>query len=807
MTKEIKFPLIEAFLVCPNEGKNGKIAICTNTVAPTMAINEIPFSLRKDLAVMGSLIVNRDGAERMILNSLAHPTLEYIILFGQETLSFCPSTNLLSALMHGYKEEKNNVIAKGRGVAHQYPSIPKKILDLFRQRFKVLPLYNHQGADEIIQQYLQWAESRIPKEVLELVKKIREKKSIYYDSLTELIELLQKIKPTGVSAIQLDPKDFQHLQPPIIELEDTEEKLTEVNFEVKTNEEKITIDFDDGNKLYTITGTDSWLLAYSLMIFMNENKITIPVKHQLLLGAELSRAEMQIKNNINTENYVISKCKQGERTQIPFLSKALLKPDKQYYYKIGIKNSKIYVQSLAHDTCTQVFELRAKNINTILEKLARENRFQDYEQQFLHRADVGIETGRAGIALNTGHDYFQDFRSLFKINKTEFPLIAVEGDNFLSVHQKIITALYTRGLTAPHPDAHKGTMRAATILATFRNASKALEHFPQIYSSGTITTYEMRTAYKKQLQSPHNDGTYTYGSRTRAHFGYDQLDKTVNELKNNKNKTAIIQRFDFTQDMTLKETEVFDTNGNKKTKTEATKDPCLTHDIYFIENDKLHCFHIARAHNIVNAYPENIFGLYDAYDSYIAKKLKIETGDIFMLSRGNILLLTEEQKAKKLIAEPSKPSETTDSSTVTELTGSSDFPSKGIAYYKTQLQETEKTNHPCAMILENYNGTDIIEKAANYLKKRGAAHNNPIIGTYDPESSQTDEQRRLAYLQCNENAGKLQATAVFIDGNKEKLSKDIELCNYIATKYKNITNVPLGNLVMFYVPIRENSER
>jgi len=32
------FPIIEAFLLQPEEGKKGKIAICTNTLAPGMVI-------------------------------------------------------------------------------------------------------------------------------------------------------------------------------------------------------------------------------------------------------------------------------------------------------------------------------------------------------------------------------------------------------------------------------------------------------------------------------------------------------------------------------------------------------------------------------------------------------------------------------------------------------------------------------------------------------------------------------------------------------------------------------------------------
>lgn len=798
------FPVVDAFLLCPEEGKSGKVAVCTNMLAPGMVSNEIPFELRSDVAVMGSLVVNRDGAERMIINALAHPSLEYVILFGQETLSFCPSTNLLQALMNGYKADKpGNVINGGRGVAHQYPSISPKLLEMFRSRFKVLPLFNHQGQSEVITKYIDWLKPKLSQDIFDLIVKIRAKKEIYYDSLAELIALLQKTKPSSVSAVQLDPKDFQHLQPPIVELVDSH-AVSDVSFQVRAAGEEIACDIDLPAGQFTIQGSDSFLMAYSLMLFLNEKQVTLSVKDQLLLGVDLSRIEMQLRNGVVVPSLVKSNCKTGVRTQIEFKPQAVLKADKLYYYKIGVRDGKLSVQSLAHDTCTSVFELRAKSIYPIIDRLAAENRFESYEQEFLHRVDVGIEAGRAAIALHAGYSYFQDFRSLFKVNTDDFPVLQAQGDSFLGVHQKIITALYTRGLTAPHADAHKGTMRAGTVLAVYRNTPASLKHFPELYASGALTASQMRKEYEEQLSSKEPVGEYTYGSRTRAHFGYDQRESAITALKQNPNQTVIVQRFDFIEDMNLKETEVKDAAGKViRTRLEATKDPCLTHDIYFIQDNKLHAFHMARAHNIVNAYPENIFGLHDSYDSFIAKELNLPLGDLFMLSsRANILLLTEEQKAKKLIAEPAKPPLPQD-----ESAGPVDlryqFPARGIASLSQPLEETAaKPIHPCLTALENYRGVNLVEKAASYLKRRGGMHNNPLFGSYDPRTRKQTDAERLIFFQCNVAGGKLQATAVFADGTKSMLAKDVQLCNYLATQFKNALDLPLGNLSFFYVPVR-----
>ena len=133
----MKFPIVDAILTIPEEGKNGKIGICTNSLAPGMVLNEIPFDNREDVSVLGSLVVNRDGTERMILNSLSHPRIEYIILFGEETMSFKPSTNLLLVLMGGYDElKKGNFIKEGKGVSTDF-FLYSEVVSFFRLRASI----------------------------------------------------------------------------------------------------------------------------------------------------------------------------------------------------------------------------------------------------------------------------------------------------------------------------------------------------------------------------------------------------------------------------------------------------------------------------------------------------------------------------------------------------------------------------------------------------------------------------------------------------------------------------------------------
>lgn len=770
------FPVLEAILHVNND--TGKIGICTNSIAPGLVFNEI--DNRDNVCVLGSLRVNKDGTERMIVNSLSHPSLKFLVLFGEESVSFKPSTNLLLALMNGYSNGRD--IKDSVGISAEYPSISEELLEEFRKNIIVIPAYR--GDKETVLKYLDWLKGKVSSDLISFLEKIYEKKKIYYDSLNELVDLLAKEEVEEKNNVELDVAEFQNLQPPVIELGEVDVK-EEVSFLVSREENLINVRFICDGKGYFIEGEDPFLIGYSLMKHFDFKVFSD--KEYLLLGAEMSRIEMEIKHGIEIESFVLATLNfEGEMENIPLANSINLEPDKRFYYVVGLKEGKIFVQSLAYQDCELVFELRSKDANFLIDEIAKQNRFDKYSQETLHRIDVGIEIGRAGIALAYGKIFVQDFRYLSDLNETKFPFFLVDGKTFLENHKKMIMNLYTQGLTQQHPDTHKGPMRTACILSVFRKGS--LEKMPKIYF-GTDSEENFRRKYKEQLQNPENEGAYTYGERTREYFGFDQLDDAVFKLK--ENGVYVIQRFDFEKDMGVTEE-----NGKKI----YTHDPCLTHDIYFILENKLYSFHIARAHNIVNAYPSNIFGLYDAYDKYISEKLGIELGDFYMLSnRGNILLLTEEQKAKQIIAEPSKVTDRTDCS-IGPHNLSNGFSSFGVGYLEQDLAVEEECLHDDLLKLENYNGINLIDRAVNYLSDKGNGHNNPILGTYNPLTGDTG---RLIFFQANVRCGKIEASAVFVNGSDEVLSKDLKLCNYISTIYSRQLGFELGKLRLFYVPYRK----
>jgi len=791
----LKFPLVDAYLIIPMQGKGGDVGICTNATAPGQVLNEIDEKFRRNVSVLGSLIVNRDGSERMIVNSLAHPTLKYLILFSEESSSFSPSTNLLLALQNGIDPRKSNNIVKGKGASAHYPNISKKILDIFRNQITVLPIFTHQNnySQRIISNYLEWLKPKINRKIYLFIKEINNQK-IYYDSLNQLIESTQELSDKKKKRISLDFKEFQHLQPPIINIRKKDVK-PKVSFRVSAENKQIRLDIKIKNKTYFIKGENEFLLEYSLMKFLAGNKKLFSPIEQLLLGAEISRIQTQLKNKITFPSFVKSPKIRGKK-EILLEPKVNLVPDKEYYYRIETKDGLITVACLSFDVCKEVFELRSKGLYGILEWLAKKNRFENYQMDILHRMDIGGQVARATMAINFECSFIQDFPYIFKENNKKLPFFVIEGDNFLDIHKNLLREIYTAGITEEHGDRHKGLTRTAVALAVYRNPQQVLKSMPAIYQQGELKTSQLRKSYKKQLLMFQQDGAYGYGERTRAHFGFDQLDKTIKLLRENPQRAAIIQRFNPIKDMG---SYLDEETGQLK----YTHDPCLTHDIFFIKDKKLCSFHIARIQNAVNAYPENIFGLYDAYVSTVERRLGLELGDMYMFSsRANILLLTEEQRTKRILSEPSKPIGQVESiSGPYQLGRNIKLPREigGVAYIKTKLKKI--TSQPKSEIinrLENFEGVNTIERAINYLKQKGGAHNNPILTQYQP--AKLDAQGDyLVFFQANVFGNKVQANAVFVNHSINNIKKDKKAIDYIATQYSKSLKYPLGDLNMFYV--------
>lgn len=790
-----QFPLVDALLYLPPGAEDGYIGVCTNTSAPGQVYNDVHEENRSALSVLGPLIVSRDGTERMILNSLAHPTLSYLILFSEESLTFSPSTNLLLALMHGFDPTRDgNYIKDGQAASAHFPNLSASILGTFREHITVLPLFMSQNKKSaaIVTEYLAWLAPRIPREVLTFLKEANAKDKKYYDQLNTLVSLLRAMPKKEKAIIELDPKEFQHLQPPRVDIR-VEDTPLPAPFRVSLEDGHLRLDVAVGDQRYFIRGDDDFRMEYSLMKALGGRKTALAPMEQFLIGAELNRLNVERTTGVTANPFILPNDIRGA-IEIPLEPMLALVPDKQYYYKIGLTDGSLSVMCMAFDICEEVFDLRSKGAMGIFAWLAEKDRFQKYEMDILHRMDVGGQIGRARIAAQHGYSFIQDFGGLFRINTERLPLLIAESDTFLDVHRSLLLKVYTEGITEEHADARKGLSRTAVALAIFRDTTVALAHMPAIYKQADLSVEDMRAAYAKQLLRLDHDGDYSYGQRTRVHFGFDQLAAAADTLRKDASRPTIIQRFDPVSDMSF---SVNPDTGRK----EYTHDPCLTHDVFFVAEGKLHSLHIARAHNLPNAYPENVFGLYDAYVTAVREKLGLASGDMYTLSsRGNILLLTEEQRVRKIIAEPSKPIGDVDQRSGPHLVGENVRESgahAGLSYAAFPLREEPLLAHPVIDRLRDFEGVDILERAIAYLAERGGAHNNPILTTYQAGRSDPQDDH-LVFFQANVFGKQLHATAVF-SNHVPAADDDLKLVSALATRYASRLAVPLGMASVFYV--------
>lgn len=791
-------PFIETELLTPEIGREGSIAICTNTLAPGQVHGQLPDTLREQVPVLGSLKVSRGGAELMIVNALADPTIQSLLLFGPECGSFYPSTNLLQAIRGGYLlGVDGNKITDSVGVSAQYPNISEEILEQFKDTVSVLPVFTSTRKETatIVDAYLDEFSERLGLNIVDAVRKANGKKRIDYDVLSGLLTYLseQTSRRNPKVIPLLDSATFSRLQPPIIELEVTTSEIlkTDIPLRVEVLNRKIKVTIADENGIGLELGSDDWFeLANDIEEACKALDTSLNAEQQLSLGILLGRASVLVERNESgllndvgappkTEQF-----KPGKRTG--------LRTDKQYYYLVKVRpDGKLAIRCMAHDDCEEVFELRSQSSDAIVERLADDDRFENYDHQLLHRIYVGAEIARADEARIRGLEYLQDFSLLFELNTEYLPTIRVEADTFATLHRRLVGEILARGVTEAHADVGKGTARTAVVLATLRDASSgfASQLIPRSYAQGSVVVEDLRESYKQQLLRPDHDGSYSYGERTTTFFGHNQLDR-VNEVLVAGATTGIIQRYDPSVDMSLGKDEI---TGESV----SSHDPCLTHDVYFVVDGKLHSLHIARAHNTVNAYPENIWGLYDAYDSTVSQTTGLPIGDFHMLSsRANILLLTEQEKAKAIVAESTKPSDdhdTTSGPHRLDVVGASELEA-GLQITTLPLSEVYTCDHEFIERLVDYRGVDTIERAIKYFEDKGVKHNNPILTTFDARIDDPSGSH-LVFFQANVMGGKLCVTSILTGRSSSQLENDLRLCNYLASKIALRLGMPLGELM------------
>lgn len=130
--------------------------------------------------------------------------------------------------------------------------------------------------------------------------------------------------------------------------------------------------------------------------------------------------------------------------------------------------------------------------------------------------------------------------------------------------------------------------------------------------------------------------SYTYGSRMRSYFGIDQVQKIIDEIKNEKySRRAVINLLD------------------PKVDCESKNPPCLNHCWFRIQSNKLHLVATIRSNDMFEAWPENAFGLRMlqdlVYKELIKKYPEIKLGDLVVHSLSAHIYDDAWEEAKQVV--------------------------------------------------------------------------------------------------------------------------------------------------------------
>ncbi len=142
-----------------------------------------------------------------------------------------------------------------------------------------------------------------------------------------------------------------------------------------------------------------------------------------------------------------------------------------------------------------------------------------------------------------------------------------------------------------------------------------------------IQDYEAQIGTGKQIKSVE----YTYGQRLCNHFGFDQIEWAINELKKSKESRRI-----------------FLTLWDPLKDSKSSLPPCLTSAQFLVQNDSLYLTAYFRSHDLFGGYLLNTFGLQKILER-AAKEVGLNVGNLTTISSSAHIYYNDLNSAEEII--------------------------------------------------------------------------------------------------------------------------------------------------------------
>jgi thymidylate synthase len=216
----------------------------------------------------------------------------------------------------------------------------------------------------------------------------------------------------------------------------------------------------------------------------------------------------------------------------------------------------------------------------------------------------------------------RDSRTLLPRRKIPFPTTKIEQlpcnprafvvvkKDVVSAWEELVFVLYRFGRTAHLPKGDRKELQNIKVVVEEPTSEIDERLFDYWFIGEQISRYQREILSKKKQ----SDEVYTYGHRLRSYFGKDTLIKVAERLLDDKeDRKCFISLWDTKNDL------------------EADDQPCLVTLFFRFYDEKLTLSATFRAHNSLDAWISNFYGLKAVLD-FVAERSSLGSGSITVFS-------------------------------------------------------------------------------------------------------------------------------------------------------------------------------
>lgn len=240
--------------------KESPVAVCTNA-----SIDDIEIDLEK-IAIIGKVVTENIGIEKIIQNIVSNSNIRYLVLCGKPSKGHFVSQAIEQLIKQGIDKDKK--IIGARGNMPYLKGIDEKLVERFREQITPINMLGETDSKKIEQ----------------VIDKILQKGAEEFSAQAIIVDKPEEIEAKASMKWIADPNGF---------------------FVISISQNprgKIVVEHYQNNKLAKkITGSSAEEISKTIAELNLIGDFKQAEEHAMYLGRELSKAETALKNNLEYE--------------------------------------------------------------------------------------------------------------------------------------------------------------------------------------------------------------------------------------------------------------------------------------------------------------------------------------------------------------------------------------------------------------------------------------------------------------------------------------------------------------------------